>query len=92
MGLVDVYKGVFTPLFTSKNFIASQKMFLRNRRNSPMWKYTPSPCFTERNVAAKMVFDSVNEILSPFESWQIVVATGAATILLLKISTFLAGQ
>ena len=39
-----------------------------------------------------MVFDSVNEILSPFEPWQIVIATGAATILLLKITTFLAGQ
>ena len=39
-----------------------------------------------------MVLDSVNEILSPFEPWQIVIATGAATILLLKVSTFLAGK
>ena len=58
---------------------------------SQVREYTPSPCITESS-AAKMVFDSVNEILSPFEPWQIVIATGAATILLLKITTFLAGQ
>ena len=39
-----------------------------------------------------MVFDSVNEILSLFEPVQIVIVTSAATILFLKITTFLAGK